>query len=156
MNPIGLVYYEDNYYLVTYHEVHEATVNYRVDRMADVQVEDEPAFEHAIALSSELGTYTERIFKMFNGPQATVELQFDRKLIDAVHDKFGEMIEIVTCKRNQCSATVEVLVSPVFFGWCFQFGTSMKILSPDSVAAEMKEHAQKIARIYQKKSFQMS
>ena len=156
VNPIDLVYYEDNYYLVTYHEVHEATGNYRVDRMADVQVEDEPAFEHAIALSSELGTYTERIFKMFNGPQATVELQFDRKLIDAVHDKFGEMIEIVTCKRNQCSATVEVLVSPVFFGWCFQFGTSMKILSPDSVAAEMKEHAQKIARIYQKKSFQMS
>jgi len=27
VNPIDLVYYEDNYYLVTYHEVHEATGN---------------------------------------------------------------------------------------------------------------------------------
>ena len=148
VNPVGLVYHEDNYYLVTYHETHEATVNYRVDRIANAKVEDETVAEQAIALSDELGVYTERIFKMFNGPQATVELQFDRKLIDAVHDKFGEGIEIIACKRGLCKATVEVLISPVFFAWCFQFGKSMKILSPDSVATEMKEHAQKIARMY--------
>ena len=150
VNPVGLVYHEDNYYLVTYHEAHEATVNYRVDRMADVQIEIESVAEHAIALSRELGTYTEQVFKMFNGPQATVELQFDRKLIDAVHDKFGERIEINACKRNLCKATVEVMVSPVFFGWCFQFGNNMKILSPDFVAAEMKEHASAVVRMYRK------
>lgn len=148
VNPIGLVYHEDNYYLVTYHEVDEATVNYRVDRMADVQVEDEPVVEHAIVLSSELGAYTERIFKMFNGPQATVELQFDRKLIDAVHDKFGESVEIIVCKRGFCKATVQVLVSPVFFGWCFQFGKSMKILSPASVAEEMRARVKQIMILY--------
>ena len=150
VNPVGLVYHEDNYYLATYHETHEATVNYRVDRMADVQIEIEPVAEQAITLSRELGTYTEQVFKMFNGPQATVELQFDRKLIDAVHDKFGERIEINACKRNLCKATVEVLVSPVFFGWCFQFGNNMKILSPDFVAAEMKEHASAVVRMYRK------
>lgn len=150
VNPVGLVYHEDNYYLVTYHEVHEATVNYRVDRMADVRTEDEPVAEQAIVLSGELGGYTERIFKMFNGPEATIELQFDRKLIDAVHDKFGEGIEIVACKRNLCKAKVDVLVSPVFFGWCFQFGKSMKILSPDSVVMEMKACAQQVARMYRK------
>ena len=150
MNPVGLVYHEDNYYLVTYHEIHEATVNYRVDRMADVQIEETPVAEQAIALSDELGIYTEHVFKMFNGPQATVELQFDRKLIDAVHDKFGERIAIIACKRGLCKATVEVLVSPVFFGWCFQFGNNMKILSPDFVAAEMKEHASAVVRMYRK------
>ena len=148
VNPIGLVYHEDNYYFVTYHETYEATVNYRVDRMTNVKIEDETVVERAIALSAELGSYTERVFKMFNGPQATVELQFDRKLIDAVYDKFGEGIEIITGKRGLCKATVEVLISPTFFAWCFQFGKSMKILSPDSVATEMKEHAQKVARMY--------
>ena len=148
VNPVGLVYHEDNYYLVTYHEIHEATVNYRVDRMADVQIEETPVAEQAIALSDELGIYTEHVFKMFNGPQATVELQFDRKLIDAVHDKFGERVEIIACKRGLCKATVQVLVSPVFFGWCFQFGKSLKILSPDSVATEMKKHASTVARMY--------
>ena len=148
VNPVGLVYHEDNYYLVTYHETHEATVNYRVDRMAEVKLEGTPVAEQAIALSDELGGYTERVFKMFNGPRATVELQFDRKLIDAVHDKFGEGVEIIACKREQCSARVEVLVSPVFFGWCFQFGKSMKILSPDSVAIEMKEHAKQVLGLY--------
>ena len=151
VNPVGLVYHEDNYYFVTYHETHDATVNYRVDRMANAQVENEAVAEQAIALSGELGSYTERVFKMFNGPQATVELQFDRKLIDAVHDKFGEGVEIIACKRVFFKATVEVLVSPVFFGWCFQFGKSMKILSPDSVAAEMKEHAKNVAGMYRNK-----
>ena len=148
VNPVGLVYHEDNYYLVTYHEIHDATVNYRVDRMANTQIEDQPVAEQALVLSEELGTYTERVFKMFNGPQATVELQFDRKLIDAVHDKFGEDVEIIACKRGLCTATVEVLVSPVFFGWCFQFGNSMKILSPDSVAAEMKAHTKQVMGLY--------
>ena len=150
VNPVGLVYHEDNYYLVTYHEIHEATVNYRVDRMTDVRIEDEQVAERAIALSGELGTYTERVFKMFNGPEATVELQFERKLIDAVHDKFGEDIEIIACKRNFCRVKVNVLVSPVFFGWCFQFGKSMKILSPDSVVDEMKAHARAVAGMYRK------
>ena len=148
VNPVGLVYHEDNYYFVTYHETHEATVNYRVDRMTNVKIEEGPVAEQAIALSGELGAYTERVFKMFNGPQATIELQFDRKLIDAVHDKFGEGVEIVACKRSLCKAKVDVLVSPVFFGWCFQFAKSMKILSPVSVAAEMKEHAQQVAKMY--------
>ena len=148
VNPVGLVYHEDNYYLVTYHETHEATVNYRVDRMANAHVEDEAVAEQAIALSDELGAYTERVFKMFNGPQATVELQFERKLIDAVHDKFGESVEIIPCKRGFCKATVEVLVSPVFFGWCFQFGKSMKILSPESIALEMKNLAKQVMGLY--------
>lgn len=148
VNPVGLVYHEDNYYLVTYHEIHEATVNYRVDRMTDVRIEDEQVAERAIALSGELGTYTERVFKMFNGPEATVELQFERKLLDAVHDKFGEGIEIIACKRNLCRVKVNVLVSPVFFGWCFQFGKSMKILSPDSIALEMKELAKQVIGLY--------
>ena len=150
VNPIGLVYHEDYFYLVTYHEVHEATANYRVDCMADVQVEDESIAEHAIALSSDLASYTERILKMFYGTQATVELQFDRKLIDAVHDKFGENIEIINCKHGLYKATVQVLVSPVFFGWCFQFGQNIKILSPDFVVAEMKEHTGVVARMYRK------
>lgn len=148
VNPVGLVYHEDNYYLVTYHETHEATVNYRVDRMANAQIEDQPVAEQALAFSEELGTYTERIFKMFNGPKATVELQFDRKLIDAVHDKFGEDVEIIACKRGRCITTVEVMVSPVFFAWCFQFGKSMKILSPDSVAAEMKALVKQVMGLY--------
>lgn len=150
VNPVGLVYHEDNYYFVTYHETHEATVNYRVDRMTNVRIEDESVVERAIALSGELGSYTERVFKMFNGPQATVELQFDRKLIDAIHDKFGESVEITACKRGLCIVKVDVLVSPVFFGWCFQFGKSMKILSPVTVAAEMKAHARAVAGMYRK------
>ncbi len=150
VNPVGLVYHEDNYYLVTYHETHETTVNYRVDRMADVRAENEPVAEQAIVLSGELGSYTECVFKMFNGPKETVELQFDGKLIHAVQDKFGERVKITASKRGLFTAKVEVMISPVFFGWCFQFGKSMKILSPDFVADEIKTRVQEVLGIYRK------
>jgi len=128
--------------------------NYRVDRMTDVLIEDEPVDEKAVELSGELDSYTERVFKMFNGPEATVELQFDRKLIDAVHDKFGENIEIIPSQRGRCTSKVDVHVSPVFFGWCFQFGKDMKIVSPDSVAEIMKVHAKQIVSMYRSKKVQ--
>jgi hypothetical protein len=35
-------------------------------------------------------------------------------------------------------ATVKVQVSPTFWGWIFQFGKQMKMLSPDNLVDEYK------------------
>ena len=38
VNPVNLVYTNDNYYLIGYHDNHNAVTTYRVDRMQDVEV----------------------------------------------------------------------------------------------------------------------
>ena len=42
---------------------------------------------------------------------------------------------------DKCIATVKVQISPVFWGWLFQFAGQLKVLSPDTVIADYKKHA---------------
>ncbi len=36
-------------------------------------------------------------------------------------------------------ATVKVRISPTFWGWVFQFGKQMKVLSPENVVEESRQ-----------------
>mgnify|MGYP000351531987 CR=1 FL=1 len=140
VEPIALVFNEDNYYLMVYSARHDGTANYRVDRMDHVEIIDEDISEKALAMRDGLDCYTEQVFKMYGGQPVDVVLEFDAKLIGVVYDKFGEDTKMIRSGEN-CIATVKVQISPVFWGWLFQFAGQMKVLSPDSVIADYKKHA---------------
>lgn len=140
VEPIALVFNDDNYYLTCYSSKHDGTANYRVDRMSAVESIEEEISEKAIELRGEVGCYTEQVFKMYGGELENVTLELDDKLIGVIYDKFGEETKIVRTGETTLAASVKVQVSPTFFGWLFQFGKQMKILSPDSVCQEYKNH----------------
>ena len=133
VEPVALVFMEDNYYLTCYSSRHDSTSNYRIDRMDGVKVIDEPCCEKAIALRDEVAAYTEQAFKMFGGQVEDVVLEFDRNLMGVVYDKFGESVKMMASGEDKILATVKVRISPTFWGWLFQFGKQMRILSPESV-----------------------
>ncbi len=139
VEPIGLVFNEDNYYLMVYSARHDGTANYRVDRMEKVEIIDEPVCEKALELRETVDCFTEQAFKMYGGQPVDVTLQFDHKLIGVVYDKFGEDTKMIRLNSEICVATVKVQISPTFWGWIFQFGKQMKILSPDNLVDEYKE-----------------
>ena len=84
--------------------------------------------------------YTKSLFGMFSGEQKDVVLQFDKMLIGPVFDKFGETTPLMLVDETTCTATVQVQVSPTFFGWLAQFGGKMKVLSPESLKLRFREH----------------
>lgn len=90
VEPIALVFNEDNYYMVCYSARHDNTANYRVDRMDAVEVIDEDICEKAIELRSSVNCLTEQAFKMYGGQTTDITIQFSDKLIGVVYDKFGE------------------------------------------------------------------
>lgn len=90
VEPVALVFNEDNYYLIVYSEKHDGTANYRVDRIDSVEIIDDPVSDKARSLRRKVARYTEEAFKMFNGQLETVTLRFADKLIGPVIDKFGE------------------------------------------------------------------
>ena len=145
VEPIALVFNEDNYYLTCYSSRHDSTSNYRIDRMDSVEVIEEDCCEKAIALRDQVATYTEQAFKMFGGHLEDIVLEFDRSLIGVVYDKFGESVKMMPSGENKIIATVKVMISPTFWGWLFQFGNHMKILSPSSVVNMYAEKANGIA-----------
>ncbi len=133
VEPVALVFNEDNYYMMCYSSRHDSTSNYRVDRMDGVQIIDEPCCEKAVALRDEVASYTEQAFKMFGGQTEDVVLEFDRKLIGVVYDKFGEGVKMLPSGQEKCIATLKVRISPTFWGWLFQFAGQMRVISPEPV-----------------------
>ena len=144
VEPVALVFNEDNYYLTSYSSRFDSTSNYRVDRMDAVEVIDEPCCEKAVALRDEVSAYTEQAFKMFGGQPEDVVLEFRRGLIGVVYDRFGEGVKMLPSGEDKCIATVKVRISPVFWGWLFQFAGEMRILSPASLQEEYRQRAEKL------------
>lgn len=138
VDPVALVYNEDNYYLMCYAPKNGRIYNYRVDRMEAVQMEDDGVDEKAVIHASGVADYTEQAFKMYNGAVEFVTLEFGREIIGAVYDKFGEDTEITCGGDGRYAATVAVQISPTFWGWVFQFSGRMKIVAPAEIREEMK------------------
>ena len=130
VEPVALVFNEDNYYLIVFSEKHDGTANYRVDRIDGVEIIDEPISDKARSLRRKVARYTEEAFKMFNGPQENVTLRFANKLIGPVLDKFGEGTKMTRVDDHTVEATVQVRIAPTFWGWLFQFGKEMVIEEP--------------------------
>lgn len=146
IEPIALIFNEDNYYMMGYNSRHPGTsANYRIDRMDHVEVVEESILsDEAIAKIDDVAAYTQQAFKMFDGEQEEVILQFNKELIGPVFDKFGEDTVMVPVDETTCSATVHVQVSPTFFGWLAQFSNKMQIIFPENVINKYKEHISRI------------
>lgn len=87
VEPIALVFNEDNYYLTCYSSRHDGTSNYRVDKMSAVEIIDEDITEKAMELRASVAGYTEQVFKMYGGEEAKITLEFSDKLIGVVYDR---------------------------------------------------------------------
>lgn len=146
VDPTALVYNDDNYYLMCYSTKYDDIVNYRVDRMDDVAVEEDEVSSKSIIKTDSISNYTEQVFKMYGGPIKDVVLQFDKNLIGVIYDKFGEETKMMVHNEETCITTVKIQVSPTFFGWLFQFGDQMRILSPESLIREYKERAEMVCK----------
>ena len=81
---------------------------------------------------------------MFGGQAEDLVLEFDRSLIGAVYDRFGENTKMMSTSANKCIASVKVQVSPVFWGWLFQFAGQMQILSPAHLIEEYRSRCRQI------------
>lgn len=145
VDPVALVYNEDNYYLMCFSAKHNDVVNYRVDRMEQVRIGAESADQRAVIHASNVADYTEQAFKMYNGKTETVTLEFSKALIGVVYDKFGEDTEIWQEEDGKYTANVKVQISPTFWGWLFQFGGRMRLKMPMVLREEMERQLELLA-----------
>lgn len=133
VDPIALVFVQDNYYLMCYSTKYQQIVSYRVDRMETVTALDTPACPQAQLPEEQIAAFTEQTFKMFGGEPETVTLRFANELIGTIYDKFGEDTKMIRVDENSCAAKVTVQISPTFWGWVFQFCGELQITEPQEL-----------------------
>lgn len=148
MSPYALTWDDENYYLVAYDSEAGIIKHFRVDKMSDIFVMDEPRDGREAYEQLDMAVYSRKVFGMFSGEEQSVQLRFANYLVGAVLDRLGRDVMIIPDGEEHFTVRTNVVVSPQFFAWICGFGDGVQILSPDDVVAEMREHVSKIAKLY--------
>ena len=146
-SPYGLCQDNENCYLLAHSPRHGAT-SYRVDRMSDIQILEEPRIPCPELTGKALNQYANRLFQMYSGESADVKLRFHRSLVNVVIDRFGRDILLIPDGEEHFVFTVNVAVSPMFLSWVIGFGSKAKILYPQSVVDACKAMCQEALAQY--------
>lgn len=147
-NPVTLVFSNDNYYLVCYHDNHKMLTNYRVDRMTEVDMLDAPINKEARPKGIDISDSRKQAFSMFSGETQKVTFEMTSDLIDVIFDKFGEKTKIADLGDNKIQFSADVQISNMFFGWCCSFGDKLKIVAPSKIKEELHAYIQALVDSY--------
>ena len=85
---------------------------------------------------------------MLGGAETIVTLQFDIKHVNAVIDRFGKDTIFNKIGDSHFQVKTMVEVSETFFAWLVQFGTKVKIISPQNVLEDYKKFLNNILKEY--------
>ena len=142
VNPLGMVYSGENFYLVCFHDKYDDPASYRIDKMEDVQVEESKITRKEQFENFDLNAYKRETFGMYYGEQVDVTLFFSPELLDVIRDRFGD----IESKSDGSGyiANVTVRISRIFFAWITAFEGKVKILEPEIVKEQYKSFIEKI------------
>ena len=132
VSPFKLVCNDDYYYLLAYSEKHENIAVFRVDRICGIPKETD---QDSIPEPEDFNVdkYVKETFHMKTGDMTELTLEFDRSVIDAIIDRFGQNINIFFVDKTLCRAKVKVQVNNVFFAWIFGFEGKVSIKGPTTL-----------------------
>ncbi len=148
-SPYALTWDSENYYLVAFDDDTGSIRHYRVDRMSNITVMDEPRSGREAFRALDMAAYSRKVFGMFSGAEQSVRMRFDAHLAGAVVDRLGSDVMLVPDGETHFTVTADVVPSPLFYAWLFGFGPRAEILGPESVAAEMRQQLAEVAALYQ-------
>ncbi|MGD9678336.1 MAG: helix-turn-helix transcriptional regulator [Vulcanibacillus sp.] len=143
-SPYALTWDDENYYMISYYEKYNNITHFRVDKMEDIEITDQKCHYEDINIVE----YTKKIFSMYGGEEETVKIQFDNSLLGVVIDRFGKSTIIHKIDENNFAAILTVELSPPFWGWIFQFGNKVKIISPENVKDEYVKYVNEVKEVY--------
>lgn len=139
LSPYALSWNDDHYYVIGYCLKHEKVSTFRVDRMVKPKILDADSIPQPDDFN--VADFSKKVFEMFDGEPVRVKLKCTNDLMDVIIDRFGEDIDTDILDEKHFKVTVDVSVSPTFYGWVFQFAGKMNILSPENIQAEFTKMA---------------
>ena len=142
VNPLGMVYSGENFYLVCFHDKYDNPASYRIDKMEDVQVEESKITRKEQFENFDLNAYKRETFGMYYGEKTDVTLFFSPELLDVIRDRFGDIEP--KSDGSGYIANVTVRISRIFFAWITAFEGKVKILEPEIVKEQYKSFIEKI------------
>lgn len=129
--PYTLIWDQDKYYCVLYNEKYQSFSNYRIDKMDHIQIQE----TNHVRLPFDSKEYLKTSMGMFKGEKQLVQLRCENKqtIISHIFERFGNDMMIQEITDTHFIVSVSIEISPVFYGWLFQWTSQITILSPINV-----------------------
>ena len=147
VSPWALTWCDEYYYMVAFDDYSRQCKHYRVDKMLKPQVIDEMREGAEQFRNLDMAAYSKATFGMYGGEKKRVKIHLHNKMAGVFIDRFGKDITLRPIDEKHCELNVDVFISPQFYGWIFGLGKDVKIVGPDEVVTQMKEHLQALTEI---------
>ena len=89
MSPYALTWDNQNYYLVAYDSEAGIIKHFRVDKMTDISMIEDPRDGQEAYKALDMAEYSKSIFGMFSGEPEPVWLRFSNNLVGSILDRLG-------------------------------------------------------------------
>lgn len=136
VNPYALTWKDEHYYLICNLDKYDDLAYYRLDRMINMIILDEPIKEAKIILGenplNRINEYISTAVYCHTGDKITLQLLCQYGLEDEIIDYFGTGIYHQNL-INGFECHVRVMQSNGLIYWLMQHGKQIKVLSPDCV-----------------------
>lgn len=147
VSPASLLFSDENYYLMAYDPQAGATKNFRVDKMAEICIEDEKRDSAVVGGRFNPAEYSKKVFGMYGGKEELVTIECRERLAGVMIDRFGKDVSFFKTPFG-FRMSVRVMLSPNFYGWLLGFGDELRVLSPESVKESFISRLENVMRLY--------
>lgn len=139
ISPWSLMWFDEYYYLIGYDAENNMIKHYRVDKIQDLSITDEPRKGRHAFRNFNVAKYARSMFGMYGGTSTTVTVEGRNELAAPLIDRFGTDISLVPIDDEHFTAHIEVIPSRQFLAWIIGLGDGIKITEPESVVMDMQE-----------------
>ena len=139
INPYQMAATNGRYYLIANYDKYNNISHYRVDRISDIVILDEPSkkqkdLREAINLPKHMA---EHIY-MFSGESTRVAMRIEKFLVGDVIDWFGK--DVIFHNETETSVDVSVAVNlEAMRYWAMQYANHVEVLRPEKLREEIKK-----------------
>ncbi len=147
VNPYRFVWQDDRYYLMCNYYKFEDISYYRVDKIENVSILDEPVkpLTEIVGANADLKVkdYVSESIYRFTGEQIELTIRVNMQVFDEIIDYFGRNVKIEPTD-DLYYVTVKVMESEGLYYWLLQHGESIEVIKPQSVREKFTEKLEKI------------
>ncbi len=149
VSPWALTWDDENYYMLGFDASSGIVKHYRVDKMQNITLLEDPRDGEEEFKDFDLGKFAKKTFGMYGGVPEAVTMEFDDGLIGVVMDRFGTDVIIQKVGDGKFRVRHEVAVSGQFYGWIAGLGAGVKIIHPEHVVEGFKAHISQVIERYE-------